>query len=299
VRIDDDGYLTVVGRASDFIIRGGKNVSAAQVEHEVGSHPAIAFVAAVAVPDDVFGERVCVYVVLRPDVDRLALDDITAHLAERDVSKELWPEHLVVVDDLPSRLRGQDRQGRAARRHQAEAGAVTRVAVLDDYQDVARSIVEWPDSVEVTSFTDHLADEDQLVSRLQGFDVVVAMRERTAFPRSVLERLPDLRLLVTTGPRNAAIDVAAATAQGVVVSGTWGIVSNTVELTWALILAVARRLPDEVAAVRAGGWQQSVGFGPQREDAGRARPGQHRVAGGAHRPGVRHGRDRVERQHDR
>lgn len=134
-----------------------------------------------------------------------------------------------------------------------------KVAVLDDYQDVARSIVAWPAAVEVTAFTDHVADEDALVARLQGFDVAVAMRERTAFPRSVLERLPDLELLVTTGPRNAAIDVAAATDHGVVVSGTWGIVSNTVELTWALILAAARGLPAEVASVRSGGWQQGVG----------------------------------------
>jgi phosphoglycerate dehydrogenase-like enzyme len=136
---------------------------------------------------------------------------------------------------------------------------VTRVAVLDDYQDVARSIVAWPDGVEVVSFTDHLSDPDQLVARLRGFEVVVAMRERTAFPRSVLEHLPDLRLLVTTGLRNAAIDIAAANDQRVVVSGTWGIISNTVELTWALILAAARHLPDEVAAVRAGGWQQAIG----------------------------------------
>jgi phosphoglycerate dehydrogenase-like enzyme len=135
----------------------------------------------------------------------------------------------------------------------------TRVAVLDDYQDVARSIVEWPDGVDVVAFTDHLAEEDAVVARLQGFDVVVAMRERTAFPRTVLERLPDLKLLVTTGPRNASIDVAAATERGIVVSGTWGIVSNTVELTWALILAVARGLPAEVASVRSGGWQQGLG----------------------------------------
>jgi phosphoglycerate dehydrogenase-like enzyme len=136
---------------------------------------------------------------------------------------------------------------------------VTRVAVLDDYQDVARSIVAWPDSVDVEAFNDHVADEDALVSRLRDFDIVVAMRERTAFPRSALERLPGLRLLVTTGPRNAAIDIAAANERGIVVCGTWGIVSNTVELTWALILAVARHLPREVAAVRSGGWQQSIG----------------------------------------
>lgn len=138
---------------------------------------------------------------------------------------------------------------------------MTRIALLDDYQDVARTMADWsrvPDA-EIVAFNDHVDEADALVARLAGFDVVVAMRERTAFPRSVFERLPDLRLLVTTGTRNAAIDLAAAQAHGVVVSGTYGIVSNTVELTWALILAAARRLPDEIAAVRAGGWQQSVG----------------------------------------
>jgi acyl-CoA synthetase len=101
VTIDEDGYLTVVGRTSDLIIRGGKNVSAAQVEHEVGSHPAVALVAAVAAPDELFGERVCAYVVLRPGVAALSLEELTAHLVGREVSKELWPEHLVVVNDLP------------------------------------------------------------------------------------------------------------------------------------------------------------------------------------------------------
>jgi phosphoglycerate dehydrogenase-like enzyme len=136
---------------------------------------------------------------------------------------------------------------------------MTRVAVLDDYQSVASSIVEWPPELEVVAFADHVSDEDELVERLRGFDVVVAMRERTAFPRTVLARLADLRLLVTTGTRNAAIDVRAASELGITVSGTWGIVSNTAELTWALILAAARGLPEEVAAVRAGGWQQTIG----------------------------------------
>jgi acyl-CoA synthetase len=111
VRIDDEGYLTVVGRASDFIIRGGKNVSAAQVEHEVGSHPAVALVAAVAAPDELFGERVCAYVVLRPEHTDLDLDDLTAYLADRGVSKEVWPEHLVVVDDLPRASGGKIAKG--------------------------------------------------------------------------------------------------------------------------------------------------------------------------------------------
>lgn len=111
VRIDDDGYLTVVGRASDFIIRGGKNVSAAQVEHEVGSHPSVALVAAVAAPDELFGERVCVYVVIRPGAGALTLDALTAHLSEREVSKELWPEYLVALDDLPRSSGGKIAKG--------------------------------------------------------------------------------------------------------------------------------------------------------------------------------------------
>jgi phosphoglycerate dehydrogenase-like enzyme len=136
---------------------------------------------------------------------------------------------------------------------------VTRVAVLDDYQGLAGTIVAWPEGVEVVPFTTHLAGEDELVEALRGFEVVVAMRERTAFPRSVFERLPGLRLLVTTGMRNAVIDVAAARERGIVVCGTWGTITGTVELTWALILAVVRDLPGEAASVRAGGWQRTLG----------------------------------------
>jgi len=99
--IDADGYLTVVGRTSDFIVRGGKNVSAAQVEDEVATHPAVALCAAVAMPDETYGERVCVFAELRDGYDGLTLEDVTAHLAERGVGKELWPERLVVLDQLP------------------------------------------------------------------------------------------------------------------------------------------------------------------------------------------------------
>jgi len=99
--IDADGYLTVVGRTSDFIVRGGKNVSAAQVEDEVATHPAVALCAAVAMPDETYGERVCVFAELRDGYDGLTLEDVTAHLAERGVGKELWPERLVVLDELP------------------------------------------------------------------------------------------------------------------------------------------------------------------------------------------------------
>src|SRR4051812_48339285 len=137
-----------------------------------------------------------------------------------------------------------------------------RVAVLDDYQSVAARFADWsllPDPIDVTELSDHLDDEDSLAERLAPFDVVVAMRERTPFPRSLLERLPELRLLVTTGRRNAAIDVPAAADQGVTVCGTASHPTGPVELTWALILAVARHLPEEDASVRAGGWQETVG----------------------------------------
>jgi phosphoglycerate dehydrogenase-like enzyme len=137
-----------------------------------------------------------------------------------------------------------------------------RIAVLDDHQQVAARFADWsrlPEPAEVVEFGDHLADPDAVVRRLAPFDVVVAMRERTPFPRAVLERLPRLRLLVTTGARNAAIDVAAAAELGIAVCGTRAHPPGTAELTWALVLAVARHVPQEDASVRAGGWQQTVG----------------------------------------
>ncbi len=101
VTIDREGYLTVVGRTSDIIIRGGKNISAAQVEDEVSTHPAVALCGAVAVPDPTFGERVCVFVELHNGSDPITLDDLRAHLGARRTGKELWPERLVVLDEIP------------------------------------------------------------------------------------------------------------------------------------------------------------------------------------------------------
>ncbi len=141
-------------------------------------------------------------------------------------------------------------------------GTVLRIAVLDDFQSVSAEFADWsrlPEEAEVVAFADHLDDEDAVAERLAGFDVVVAMRERTPFPRSLLERLPRLRLLVTTGARNAAIDVAAAAERGITVCGTGAHPTGTAELTWALILAVARHVPEEDAGLRAGGWQRTVG----------------------------------------
>jgi acyl-CoA synthetase len=101
VTLDDEGYLEVIGRSDDFIIRGGKNISGPGVEEQVASHPSVALAAAVAMPDETFGERVCVYVELREGAQTLSLDELVAHLRSRDVSKESWPERLEIVDALP------------------------------------------------------------------------------------------------------------------------------------------------------------------------------------------------------
>lgn len=139
-----------------------------------------------------------------------------------------------------------------------------RCAVLDDYQGVAEGLADWEslaEKVAVEFMPVPLPDEDSRVSALAGFDILVAMRERTPFPASLIGRLPKLRLLVSTGMRNAAIDIAAATARGIVVCGTEAQGRGTAELTWGLILAAARHLPVEVANLRSGRWQTTLGTG--------------------------------------
>jgi phosphoglycerate dehydrogenase-like enzyme len=136
------------------------------------------------------------------------------------------------------------------------------VAILDDYQNVALATADWsPVSAraDITVFTDHVADVDALVERLAPFDVLMVMRERTPLPRSVIERLPRLRMIASTGPQNASIDMAAAAESGVHVAHTGGTVAATVELTWALILGAARHLVTERQAVADGRWQTTVG----------------------------------------
>jgi phosphoglycerate dehydrogenase-like enzyme len=137
----------------------------------------------------------------------------------------------------------------------------TRVVVLDDYQRLAPSMLSGPglDGIAVESFGEHVADEDELCARLSGAEIVVAMRERTALPARVLERLGDLRLLITTGPFNAVIDLEAASRLGICVSGTGGMVTPTSELAWGLIFAVLRHIPAEAERMRSGGWQSTVG----------------------------------------
>lgn len=141
---------------------------------------------------------------------------------------------------------------------------MTRVAILDDYQDVALRMADWdslPAGTEVVVFQDHLSDLGAVAARLADFDVVMAMRERTPFPQALLERLPRLRLLVTSGMRNAAIDLRAAPERGIVVCGTASLPYPTAELTWGLILSLVRRIPAEDRATREGRWQVSLGLG--------------------------------------
>jgi phosphoglycerate dehydrogenase-like enzyme len=137
-----------------------------------------------------------------------------------------------------------------------------RIAVLDDYQEVARRYGDWASlapEAEVTVFHGHIAGDDSLAEHLEGFDVVIAMRERTPFTAKRLAKLPDLKLIVTTGMANAAIDMDATRERGITVCGTGGLASPTAELTWALILATVRHVVAEDGAIRAGRWQHTIG----------------------------------------
>ncbi|MCW5749790.1 MAG: D-2-hydroxyacid dehydrogenase family protein [Alphaproteobacteria bacterium] len=137
-----------------------------------------------------------------------------------------------------------------------------RIAVLDDYQGVALTMADWsvlPPDATVTVFRDTLHSQEDLIRRLREFEIVCLMRERTPFPASVIEALPALRLIVTTGMRNASLDVAVARKRGVMVCGTEGSTASTAELTWGLLIALARRIPMEDRAIRAGRWQESIG----------------------------------------
>jgi phosphoglycerate dehydrogenase-like enzyme len=151
-----------------------------------------------------------------------------------------------------------------------------RVAILDDYQQVALASADWSavrQQAEIHVFAQHIGRTEALVSALEPFDVIVAMRERTAFDAERLGQLPQLRLLVTTGMSNASIDLDAAAAGGITVCGTGGVGSSTAELTWGLILALLRHIPEEDQRIKmagraggaafgaGGGWQQTVGIG--------------------------------------
>jgi phosphoglycerate dehydrogenase-like enzyme len=137
-----------------------------------------------------------------------------------------------------------------------------KIAILDDYQNVALKMADWSapsGRAEITVFNDHVADTSALVVRLLPFDVVCVMRERTPLPREVLQHLPRLKLIASTGSRNASIDMGAAKELGITVTATGYRSSPTIELTWALILASLRGIVHENNSIRNGGWQKSVG----------------------------------------
>jgi phosphoglycerate dehydrogenase-like enzyme len=137
-----------------------------------------------------------------------------------------------------------------------------KIAVLDDYQNAALESADWSvirDRADITVFQDHLNDTDAVIERLLPFDIVCVMRERTPLPRNLVERLPNLKFIASTGPVNASIDVVAAADRGIVVSHTGYRSNPAIDLTWALILASARNIVAESNSVRSGGWQRTVG----------------------------------------
>jgi len=139
-----------------------------------------------------------------------------------------------------------------------------RVAILDDYQKVATSLADWSGlsgDVEVEIFQDHIDDEGAVSQRLKDFEIICIMRERTPFMRSLIERLPNLKLLVTSGMRNRSIDLAAAKERSVTVCGTPAVGVATAELTWGLIIGLLRHIPEEDRATRLGAWQRTLGVG--------------------------------------
>lgn len=138
-----------------------------------------------------------------------------------------------------------------------------KVAILDDYQSVAKDMADWKSlsGTDVEFFSDHISGDQELVRRLKAFDIIMGMRERTPFPKSLIDQLPNLKLLITSGARNASFDLEAATNHGILVCGTQGSGEGPTELTWGLILALLRNIPQEDRLTREGKWGTSVGIG--------------------------------------
>jgi phosphoglycerate dehydrogenase-like enzyme len=139
-----------------------------------------------------------------------------------------------------------------------------RCAILDDYQNVALSFADWSQvsgDIDIKVFNEHLGSADQVIAALRGFGIICAMRERTAFPRAVIDALPELKLLITSGMRNASIDLDAAKARGIVVCGTPGFGNATAAIATGLMLELARRVGYENARLKAGAvWQSTIGL---------------------------------------
>jgi phosphoglycerate dehydrogenase-like enzyme len=165
-----------------------------------------------------------------------------------------------------------------------------KIAILDDYQNVALEMADWTGlerRAEITVFNDHISDFETLVHRLEPFDVICVMRERTPIRRELIARLPKLKLVASTAPGNAAIDVTAAEERGIKVVGTGYRSTPTIEMTWALILASVRNVVAESNSVRGGGWQ--VGVGEELEGRTLGVMGLGRVGGAVARIGAAFG----------
>jgi phosphoglycerate dehydrogenase-like enzyme len=146
-----------------------------------------------------------------------------------------------------------------------------RVAILDDYQGIALRLADWKSlqpAVQVEAFPEHIADIDTLAKRLHAFECVVLMRERTPLRRPLIDKLPNLKLVVTTGMVNASVDAAALAERGIVYCGTDGVGHSTAELTWGLILGLLRSIPHEDHALRQGRWQTRIGYSAKGKTLG-------------------------------
>jgi len=146
-----------------------------------------------------------------------------------------------------------------------------RVAILDDYQGVALRLADWKSlhpEAQIEALPEHIADLDTLAKRLHTFECLVLMRERTPLRRDLIAKLPNLKLVITTGMQNASVDATALAERGIVFCGTEGLGHSTAELTWGLILALLRNIPREDRAIRQGRWQTTMGYGAKGKTLG-------------------------------
>lgn len=137
-----------------------------------------------------------------------------------------------------------------------------KIAILDDYQNIALAMADWSaitQNADITVFNDHINDQEDLIERLWPFDIISVMRERTPLTKSIFQRLPNLKLVISTGIRNASIDLEAAKEAGVEIRNTGYHWTGAPEVTWALLMAIARKIPQENQSLRTGNWQQTVG----------------------------------------
>lgn len=137
-----------------------------------------------------------------------------------------------------------------------------KIAILDDYQNISLKIADWSEVqhlADVTVFNDHLQNESEVINRLYPFDIICVMRERTPLTKSIISQLPNLKVIASTGSRNASIDAETCKEKNIEILPTGYFATPTIELTWALILAIARNIPAENASLKANGWQKKVG----------------------------------------